>query len=62
MFMAPSVVLTLMALQSILLAVLPRGSPLLPLPQLSAPLLIWTVSTVVDASLAATLPPPLDSA
>jgi hypothetical protein len=35
---------------------------LLPLPQLSTPLLIWTVSTVVDASLAAALPPPLDSA
>ena len=61
-FLGPGWVSTSMASQSLLPLVVPRGVQLLlPLPQLSTPLLIWTVSTVVFTEVAM-LPPPLDSA
>ena len=63
-FMGPGWVSTSMASQLLLPLVVPRGFQLLlPLPQLAppAPLVIWTVSTVVFTEVAM-LPPPLDSA
>ena len=61
-FMGPGWVSTSMASQLLLPPVVPRGLQLLlPLPQLSTPLVTRTVSTLVGSSLAR-LPPPLDSA